>query len=138
MRNNSIFGKTMKNVRNHRDIKLVTSDKRRKQLVSGPYYHSHKKSSDHLMAIAMKKTRVKMTKSLDLGKSVLGFSKILLYEFWYDYISPKYKDKTKLCYTDTDSFIICIKTKDFLEIFFMILRDYLIHLVMIKVIKDLF
>ena len=59
-----VFGKTMENVRNHRDIKLVTSDKRRKRLVSEPNYHSHKKFSDHLMAIEMKKTRVKMTKPL--------------------------------------------------------------------------
>ena len=57
--NNSVFGKTMENVRNHRDIKLVTSDKRRKLLVSEPNYHSHKKLSDHLMAIEMKKARVK-------------------------------------------------------------------------------
>ena len=63
--NNSVFGKTMeKNVRNHRDIKLVTSDKRRKRLVSESNYHSHKKYSDHLMAIEMKKTRVKKTKPL--------------------------------------------------------------------------
>ena len=59
-----VFGKTMENVRNHRDIKLVTSDKRRKRLVSEPNYHLHKKFSDHLMAIEMKKTRVKMTKPL--------------------------------------------------------------------------
>ena len=51
--NNSVFGKTMKNVRNHRDIKLVTSDKRRKRLVSEPNYHSHKKIYKHLMAIEM-------------------------------------------------------------------------------------
>ena len=57
--NNSIFGKTMENFRNHRDIKLVTSNKRRKRLVSEPNYHSRKKFSDHLMAIEMKKTRVK-------------------------------------------------------------------------------
>ena len=62
--NNSVFGETMKNVRNHRDIKLVTSDKRRKRLVSKPNYHSHKNFFDHLMAIEMKKTRVKMTKPL--------------------------------------------------------------------------
>ena len=62
--NNFVFGITMKNVRSHRDIKLVTSDKRRKRLVSESNYHSHKKWSDHLMAIEMKKTKVKMTKSL--------------------------------------------------------------------------
>ena len=57
--NNSVFGKTMENVRNHRDIKLVTSDKRRKRLVSEPNYHSRKTFSDHLMAIEMKKTRIR-------------------------------------------------------------------------------
>ena len=111
--NSSVFGKTMENVRNHRDIKLVTSDKRRKRLVSEPNYHSHKKFSDHLMAIEMKKTRVKMTKPLYLGMSILDISKILMYEFWYDYTNPKYGNKAKLCYTDTDSFIISIKTEDF-------------------------
>ena len=105
----------MENVRNHRDIKLVTSDKRRKRLVSEPNYHSHKKFSDHLMAIEMKKTRVKMTKPLYLGMSILDISKILMYEFWYDYINPMYGDRAKLCYTDTDSFIINIKTEDFFE-----------------------
>ena len=111
--NNSVFGKTMENVRNHRDIKLVTSDKRRKRLVSEPNYHSHKKFSDHLMAIEMKKTRVKMTKPLYLGMSILDISKTLMYEFWYDYIKPKYQDRAKLCYMDTDSFVIYIKTEDF-------------------------
>ena len=113
--NNSVFGKTSENVRNHRDIKLVTSDKRRKRLVSEPNYHSHKKFSDHLMAIEMKKTRVKMTKPLYLGMSILDISKILMYEFWYDYIRPKYGSKVKLCYADTDSFVIYIKTEDFFE-----------------------
>ena len=65
--NNSIFLKTMENVRNHRHIKLVTSDKRRKRLVSEPNYHSNKKLSEHLMATEMKKIRVKMAKSLYLG-----------------------------------------------------------------------
>ena len=114
--NNSVFGKTMENVRNHRDIKLVTSDKRRKRLVSEPNYHSHKKFSEHLMAIEMKKTRVKMVKPLYLGMSILDISKTLMYEIiWYDCIEPKYGEKAKLCYTDTDSFIINIKTKDFFE-----------------------
>ena len=113
--NNSVFGKTMENVRNHRDIKLVTSEKRRKRLVSEPNYHSCKKFSDHLMAIEMKKTRVKMNKPLYLGMSILDISKTLMYKFWYDYFKPKYGDRAKLCYTDTDSFIIYIKTEDFFQ-----------------------
>ena len=113
--NNSVFGKTMENVRNHRDIKLVTSDKRRKRLISEPNYHSHKKFSNHLMVIETKKIRVKMIKPLYLGVSILDISKTLMYGFWYDYIKPKYGDRTKLCYTDTDSFVIYIKTEDLFE-----------------------
>ena len=113
--NNSVFGKPMTNVKNHRDIKLITTDKRRKRLVSKPQYHSHKIFSDHLMAIKMKKIRVKMVKPLYLGMSILDISKTLMYEFWYDYVKPKYKDKAKLCCMDTDSFAINIFTKDFFE-----------------------
>ena len=113
--NNSVFGKTMENVRNHRDIKLVTSDKRRKRLVSEPNYHSHKKFSEHLMAIEMKKTRVKMIKPIYLGMSILDISKMIMHEFWYDYIKPKYGEEAKLCYTDTDSFVIHTKTKYLFE-----------------------
>ena len=105
----------MENVRNYRDIKLVTSDKGGKQLVLEPNYHSHKKISEHLMAIEIKKIEVKMAKPLYLGMSILDISKTLMYEFWYDYINPKYGDRAKLCYTDTDSFIIYIKTEDFFE-----------------------
>ena len=70
--------------------------------------------------------------------SILDISKILMYKFWYDYISPKYGDKAKLCYTDTDSFIIYIKTEDFLKVFLMMLKNGLIRLTVIKMIKDLF
>ena len=100
---------------NHRDIKLVTSDKRRKWLVLEANYHSCKDFANHLMAIEMKKTRVKMNKPLYLGMSILDISKILMYEFWYNYIRPKYRDKAKLCYTDADSFITYIKNEYFFE-----------------------
>ena len=134
--NNSVFGETMENVRNHKDIKLVTSDKRRQRLVSEPDFHSYKKFSNHLMTIEMKKTFVKMIKPLYLGMSILDISKTLMYEFWYDYIKPNYGDRAKLCYTDTDSFIIYIKTEYFLKIFLMMLRDGLIHLIIMQMTKD--
>ena len=79
-----------------------------------------------------------MNKPLYLGMSILDISKTLMYKFWYDYFKPKYGDRAKLCYTDTDSFIIYIKTKYFLKIFLMMLRNGLIRLTTIKMIKDLF
>ena len=63
----------------------------------------------------MKEARVKMAKPLYLGISILDISKILMYEFWYGYIRPKYGNKAKLCYADTDSFVIYIKTENFFE-----------------------
>ena len=113
--NNAVFGKTMENVRKHRDIKLVTTDKRRNQLASEPNYHTTKYFSENLIAIETEKTKVKMNKPIYLGMSILDISKTLMYEFWYDYIKPKYQDKAKLCYMDTDSFVIHIKTEDFYE-----------------------
>ena len=113
--NNSVFGKTMENVRKHSAIKLVKKDKRRNQLASEPNYHTPKYFSENVMAIEMKKTKVKMNKPIYLGMSILDISKTLMYEFWYDYIKPKYQDRAKLCYMDTDSFVIHIKTEDFYE-----------------------
>ena len=94
--NNSVYGTTVENVTNHRDIKLVKSDKIRKRLVSEPNYHSHKSFSEYLMATEMKKTKIKMNKPLYLGMSILDISKTLMYEFWYDYIGPNYGDKAKI------------------------------------------
>ena len=113
--NNSVFGKTMKNVRKHGDIKLATADEKRNKLVSEPNYHTTKRFSENLLAIEMKKTKVKMNKPIYLGMSILDISKTLMYKFWYDYFKPKYGDRAKLCYTDTDSFIIYIKTEDFFQ-----------------------
>ena len=111
--NNAVFGKTMENVRKHSDIKLVTIDKKRSKLVSKPNYHTMNCISENLSIIEMKKTKVKMNKPIYLGLSILDISKLLMYEFWYDYMKPKYSDNVKLCYMDTDSFIINIKTEDF-------------------------
>ena len=111
--NNSVFGKTMENVRNHRDIKIVTTNKQRKKFASEPNYHTTKYISKDLLIMEMKKAEVKMNKPIYLGQAILDISKTLMYEFWYDYLKPKYGDNVKLCYTDTDSFVIHVKTEDF-------------------------
>ena len=103
----------MENVRKHKDIKLVTTDKRRNQLVSEPNYHTTKWFSENLLAIEMKKTKVKMNKPVYLDLPILKINKTLMYELWYDYMKPKYSNNVKLCYMDTDSFIMHIKAEDF-------------------------
>ena len=111
--NNVVFGKTMENVRKHRDIKLVTTDKKRSKLVSEPNYHTMNYISEDLSITEMKRKKVKMNKPIYLGLSILEISKLLMYEFWYNYMKPKYDDNVKLCYMDTDSFIMNIKAEDF-------------------------
>ena len=88
--------KTMENVRKHRDIKLATADKKRSKLVSEPNYHMMNLISENLSIIEMKKIKVKMNKPIYLGLSILEISKILMYEFWYDYMKLKYSDNVKL------------------------------------------
>ena len=111
--NNAVFGKTMEHIRKHRDIKLVTTDKKRNKLVSEPNYHTMNYISEDLLIIEINKTKVNMNKPIYLGLPILDISKILMYECWYDYMKPKYGNDVKLCYMDTDSFIISIKTNDF-------------------------
>ena len=111
--NNAVFGKTMENVRKHRDIKLVKTDYKRNKLVSEPNYHTMKLISENLSIIEMKKVKVKMKKPIYLGLSILDISKIIMYEFWYDYMKKKYGDMVKLCYMDTGSLIMNIKTQEF-------------------------
>ena len=112
--NNAAFGKTVENVRKHRDIKLVATDKRRNKLASKPNYHTAKYFSENLIAIKMKKTKVKMNKPIYLDMPILDIiSKTLMYGFWYYYIRPKYQHRANLSYMDTDSFIIHIKIEDF-------------------------
>ena len=108
--NTSVFEKTMESIRKHRDIKLVTTDKKRSNLFSESNYHTMNCISEDLSIIEMKRTKVKMNKPIYLGLSILDISKILMCEFWYDYIKPKYGNDVKLCYMDTDSFIMSIKT----------------------------
>ena len=100
--NNAVFGKTMENIRKHRDIKLVATDKKRNKLVSEPNYHTMNYISEDLPIIEMNKTKVKMNKPIYVGLSILDISKVLMYEFWYDYMKPKYGNDVKLCYIESD------------------------------------
>ena len=113
--NNSVFGKTMENVRKYRDIKLVKTDKTRNHLVSEHIYHTTKWFSECLLATEMKKIKVKINKPAYLRLSILGISKILMYQFWYDYIKSKHQNDAKLFYMDSNSFIIHFKTEYFYQ-----------------------
>ena len=105
--NNSVFRKTMENVRKYRDTKLVTTERRRNYLVSEPNYHNKVFHRKFISNKDLKKTpQILMNKPAYLGLSILDLSKTAMYEFWYDYIKSKYGEKAKLCYLDTDSFIV--------------------------------
>ena len=104
------FEKTMENVRKHRNIKLVTTERRRNFLVSEPNYHAARFLAENVLAIEMGKTRKLMNKPVYLGLSILDLNKTVKYEFWYDYIKPKYAKNAKPCYMDIDSFIAHVKT----------------------------
>ena len=111
--NNSVFGKTMENIRNHKDMKLVTSDKKYLKYVMKPNFKDGHPFSKHLFAVEMGKTEITMNKPVYLGQAILDLSKTLMYEFHYDYMRPRYGSKVKLCYMDTDSFVYEIETKYF-------------------------
>ena len=111
--NNSVFGKTMENIRNRVNVKLVDSGEQLKKLVAKPNYNSRKIFNENLVSVHMKKTSLTMNKPVYLGMSILDLSKTVMYDFYYNYIKPKYGNRVKLLFTDTDSFLFEIQTKDF-------------------------
>ena len=111
--NNSVFGKTMENIRNRVNVKLVDSGEQFKKLAAKPNYNSRKIFNENLVSVHMKKTSLTMNKPVYLGMSILDLSKTVMYDFYYNYIKPKYGNKAKLLFTDTDSFLFEIQTKDF-------------------------
>ena len=111
--NNAVFGKTMENIRNRVNIKLVNTGEKFKKLVAKPNYESRIIFNENLVSVHMKKTSLTMDKPVYLGMCILDLSKTLMFDFHYKYIKPKYGDRAKLLFTDTDSFLYEIQTEDF-------------------------
>ena len=114
--NNSVFGKTMESIRKHRNVKLVMTEEKYLRTVMIPNFKSGVLFGENLMGCEMGKIKVVIYKPVYLSQAILDLSKIVMYEFHYDYMVPKYGlEKLKLCYMDTDSLVYDIKTEDFYE-----------------------
>ena len=135
--NNSAFGKTMEKMRKHRDIKLVTTDKRRNQLASEPNYHTTKYLSENLMAIEMKMIKVKMNKPIHLSMSTLDLSKTLM-DFGMITLNQTIKAKQNYVTRILIALLFMSKLKIFMKTLLVMLKNGSTHLTMIKMIKDRF
>ena len=110
--NNSVFGKTMENVRNRVTIELVKDEKRAAKLVNKPNFEELKIFDESLVAVKMRKTKVWMNKPVYVGMSILDLSKTLMFFFLYRYVKKKWEN-VEVLYTDTDSLVLKIETEDF-------------------------
>ena len=110
--NNAVYGKTLENVRNHNDFRLINTPERFQKLVNKPSYKHRHIINEDLVVVELEKAMVELDKPIYMGLSILDYSKIHMYSFYYDVLKPKYNDKIKLAYTDTDSFIIHVETDD--------------------------
>ena len=114
--NNAIFGKTMENIRKHKNFNLVTSEAQYLKTVMKPNFISGVRFDENLMGCEMGRIKVVMNKPVYLGQATLDLSKIVMCEFHYDYMTQKYSsDRLQLCYMDTDSLVYRIQTEDFYE-----------------------
>ena len=111
--NNSVFGKTMENIRNRVNVKLVNTENKLRKLVAKPNFKSCKIFNENLVSVHMKKTSLTMVKPVYLGMCILDLSKTIMFDFHYNYIKSKYGNKAKLLFSDTDSLMYEIETEDF-------------------------
>ena len=110
--NNSVVGKTLKNIRNRVDIRLISSDKVAQKPAAKPNFDRCTICDENLIAVHIWKTNLYFNKPVCLGMSILDLSYALMYDFHYNYIKIKYGDNEKLLFTDTDSLAYEIRTKD--------------------------
>ncbi|KYN30743.1 hypothetical protein ALC56_14987 [Trachymyrmex septentrionalis] len=116
--NNAVFGKTMENVRNHVDVKLLTKWDGRygaEAMIAKPNFHSRSVFAENLIAVELRKLEVKFDKPIYVGMCILDISKVCLYEFHHEYMLPLFHDKCKIMYTDTDSLIYRVECEDVYE-----------------------
>ena len=111
--NNSVFGKTMENVRNRVNVKLVSDEKSLGKLAKKANSKSVNIFDENLIAVHMEKTTVRLNKPIQIGMSILDLSKTLMYKFHYEYVKPKWGDRVELLFTDTDSLCYKLRTSDF-------------------------
>lgn len=111
--NNSVLGKTMENIRNREDVRLVTNEFQAAKLINQPNYKNRTIFLENLAAIHMRKTELVFNKPTYIGMAVLDLSKSLMYNFHYNYIKPTFGGRAELLFTDTDSLMYEIKTDDF-------------------------
>ena len=111
--NNSVFGKTIENIRKRQNIELVDNRKKAAKLTSRPNFDRATIFDKNLIAVHMKKTEIYFDKPVYVGQAVLDLSKTLMFDFHYNYIRKKYKNKAELLFTDTDSLMYQIYTDDF-------------------------
>jgi hypothetical protein len=113
--NNSVFGKSMENLRKRQKVELIqpqTNPKRYRKLIADPLYKGRKIFYDNLVAVHLKKAVIKMERPIYIGFSVLELSKLCMYQFYYDILKMRYGDNVELAYTDTDSLLVKITTEN--------------------------
>ena len=110
--NNSVFGKTMENIRKRVDVRLVTDENKLSKMAAKPTYVSSKIFNEHLVAVHKNKETLTLNRPAYIGMCILDLSKTLMYDFHYNYIKQKYGGKAKLLFTDTDSLTYEIETSD--------------------------
>jgi len=115
--NNSVFGKTMENLRNRVDTRIVRSNETVKirKLIASPLYSRHVLFSNDMAGIDMRKSKLLLNKPVYTGMTILDNSKILMYDFYYNELKKQYGSKCELLYTDTDSLLVEIETEDVYE-----------------------
>ena len=116
--NNSVFGKTMENLRKRVDVRLITDEKKLLKMASKPTYVSSKIFNENLVAVHKIKETLTLNRPTYVGMCILDLSKTLMYDFHYNYIKKKYGDKAKLLFTDTDSLTYEIEAEDAYQDFF--------------------